>query len=157
MVTLVAADAIGPGLALSGLLVGLVVTGRRDNEKWRRERRIDSYARVLSLSEDLINQLTRASYLGQVGVFGHLGDFDVILAETAELRSACTLAELYAGEHVYALLQAVRARLFDHVDEAVGSIDTSRLHGAVMSLQYAMRLELQHGVKARLRRRFQAD
>lgn len=88
-----AGTALAPGLTLGGVLLGLLITGRREDRRWRRDRRTEAYAAVRNLVGELQTSLTRASYLGQYAG-APARDFDDVLVDTAELRAACTLAEL---------------------------------------------------------------
>lgn len=120
------ADAVAPGLALAGVVVGLAVTGRREERRWLRDRRADAYAAVLTTAADT------------EPIIGALHG-DMVMEATRPLRQACDRAGLFAGREVSWLLDDLMAEAYGVArDDLPGSGFVNRLG----SLQAAMRDEV---------------
>ena len=124
---------MAPALALGGVLVGLLVTGRREERRWLRDRRADAYAAVLTAAAE------------------YEPDHELPRQERTEnvrsLRTACDRANLFAGRDVAWRLDDLMAEAHGVADQdEPGSGIVNRLY----SLQWAMREEV-HLSKVRLR------
>jgi hypothetical protein len=140
-VALEAADAVGPALALGGVMIGLLVNGRRQDRQWRRDKRTDVYAKVLTAAGELGHQLSHISYQYADESQQPL-DWDNVSKLTQPLRAAADLAHLYAG-------LSVAVRLYRLVDEAgkftdvtPADLDLAPYSEALRALQLDMHTEL---------------
>lgn len=108
------------------MLVGLGVTGRREERRWLRDRRADAYAAVLTAAADTEPVLGARD-----------ADLDADL--TRPLRRACDRAGLFAGPEVGWRLDDLMAEAYGVArDDEPGSGFVNRLS----SLQVAMRDEV---------------
>jgi hypothetical protein len=135
----VLADLLTPVTTLAAVLVGGYIAQAGQASSWRRERRADAYAAVITEVDRLGQRLVDMDFNDP----GRELDVEDVVTTTAPLEAKVSLASLYAGPRVdEALRELVKAAF--HLDS--GSKARRTFFEAGVRVRASMREEL-HGTR----------